>query len=279
MSQIPTLLDNDINESICEIPRMEELKEVVFNFKKEASASPIGFIKFDLLKVVEDFFRAEIPCGISATYIALIPKVEMPTKWSDFRPISLCNFSHKILSKLLNERLAMILAGLISENQSGFLKGRLILDSILLTQEMVFAIDVKTRGSNIVMKIGMQKAYDRLNWGFLCNMLADFGFDDLWIGMLMRTINSCHFGILLNGVSKGFIKSEHGLTQGDPLSPALFILACEYLSRGLNKLFEENPNLFFDTKKGYIVSHLAYADDLILFPKATKIGLKRFWLF
>lgn len=91
----------------------------------------------------------------------------------------------------------------------------------------------------------------------------------------MRTIQNCHFGIIVNGVAKGFIHSEHGLRQGDPLSLALFVLAGEYLSRGLNDLFKKNPSLYFDTKKGLQVSHLAYADDLILFTKGSKDGLKK----
>lgn len=86
----------------------------------------------------------------------------------------------------------------------------------------------------------------------------------------MRTINNYHFGVINNGVAKGFIKSQHGLRQGNPLSPALFILTGEYLSRGLNRLFSTSPELYYDTKKGLAVSHLAYTDDLIVFTKGNK---------
>lgn len=175
---------------------------------------------------------------------------------------------------MLNERISAVLPCIISENQSGFLKGRLISDNILLTQELIHSLDVKTRCSNLALKIDMTKAYDRLNWGFLCKVMAALGFSQAWINMVMRTIDNCHFGIIINGSAKGFIKSQHGLRQGEPLSPALFIIVGEYLFRGLNRLFEESPELYYDTKKGLKVSHLAYADDLIVFTKGSKVGLK-----
>lgn len=80
-------------------------------------------------------------------------------------------------------------------------------------------------------------------------------------------------------MSRGFIKSQHGLRQGDPLSPALFILVGEYSSRGLNELFASSPKLYFDTKKGLTVSHLAYVDDLIVFTKENKEGLRKVMTF
>ena len=144
LRNIPKIINDDINMELCECPRMEELKAVVFSLNKEASAGPDGytsrffqccwdFIKEDLLDAVADFFAGgTLPIGFSATSIVLIPKVPYPGQWSEFRPISLCNFTHKIITKLINDRLAMVLPLLISENQSGFIKVRLISDNILL---------------------------------------------------------------------------------------------------------------------------------------------------
>lgn len=170
------------------------------------------FIKEDLLEAVHDFFNGtELPVGISATSLALIPKVNNPSSWSDYRPISLCNFSHKIISKLLNDRLVVVLPNIISDNQSGFLKGRLISNNVLLTQELIHYLDVKTRNSNLVMKLDMLKAYDRLSWCFLEKMLRAFGFSHTWCDLILRTIKNCHYGVIVNGSSSGIIKVHHGL--------------------------------------------------------------------
>lgn len=87
----------------------------------------------------------------------------MPVTWNDYRSVSICNCTHKLLSKLLNARLAGFLPLFIYENQSGFLKGRLISDNILLTQEITQALYVKTKNSNLILKLDMMKAYDKLS--------------------------------------------------------------------------------------------------------------------
>lgn len=123
------------------------------------------------------------------------------------------------------------------------------------------------------MKLDFLKAYDRLNWNFLQSVLAAFGFSDVWIDLIMRTMKGCHFSVLVNGLSHGFFAFEHGLRQGDPLSPALFILASEYFTKGLSKLFSDNPSLSYLTNYSMSISHLAYADDCIVFCNGQKQGL------
>lgn len=67
---------------------------------------------------------------------------------------------------------------LISENQSGFLKGRLITENVQLAQEIVQDIKKKNIGGNMVMKLDMAKAYDRMSWPFLMAVLRRFGFNE-----------------------------------------------------------------------------------------------------
>ncbi|KAK6782054.1 hypothetical protein RDI58_019850 [Solanum bulbocastanum] len=91
-------------------------------------------------------------------------------------------------------------------------------------------------------------------------------FDDVFIDMVWRIMATNWWSIIVNGKRHGFLKSTRGLKQGDPLSPVLFILGAEVLSRTLNSL-HINPNYhgFFMEKRGPQVNHLNFADDIILF--------------
>ncbi|KAL0300191.1 UNVERIFIED_CONTAM: hypothetical protein Scaly_3056400 [Sesamum calycinum] len=98
----------------------------------------------DVIAVVTDFFRGTpVPRSFTAISIILIPKNDSPQSWSEFRPISLCNVTNKILSKLLYTRLSQALPDLLSPSQSAFVPGRLIADNILLAQEMAHHLDMR----------------------------------------------------------------------------------------------------------------------------------------
>ncbi|PKU67899.1 integrator complex subunit 11 [Dendrobium catenatum] len=122
------------------------------------------FIYEDVYATVLDFFNGTpIPKFFTSTSIALIPKSNMVNSWNDFRPISLCTIFYKLISKILVNRLSVLLPKLISPNQMGFVKGRAIVDNILLAQEFCQDLDIKTRGGNMILKLDIAKAYDNIN--------------------------------------------------------------------------------------------------------------------
>ncbi|XP_049348952.1 uncharacterized protein LOC125813502 [Solanum verrucosum] len=233
-------------------------------------------IKHDLLGVIQAFFCGQmIPKYFSHSCIVLLPKVNNPNKLSEFRPISLSNFTSKIISKLVSSRLGPILPNLVSLNQSGFVKGRSISENIMLAQEIIHQIKKPNIGSNVIIKLDMAKAYDRVSWSYICLVLRKMGFDEVFIDIVWRIMANNWYSIIVNGKRHGFFQSTRGLKQGDPLSPALFILGAEVLSRSLNNL-HNNPDYhgFFMDLRGPQVNHLSFADDIILFTSGRQRTLK-----
>jgi hypothetical protein len=191
----------------------------------------------------------------------------------DLRPISLCNVVYKLVSKVLANRLKLILPELISPNQSAFVPGRLITDNILLAYECTHYMHTRRRGTNgyAAVKLDMSKAYDRVEWHFLEMMMRRMGFHERWIRLIMTCVRSVQYRIKVNGELTDVIMPERGLRQGDPLSPYLFLLCAEDFSALLNQA-EENGNL-----QGIKVcpgapsfNHLLFADDSMVLLNATE---------
>jgi len=89
-------------------------------------------IKIDLLRMIKTFHqKSKVGGNTNSTFLALIPKEVNLSSFERFKPISLCNASYKILSKLLANRIKPLLENLISPMQGGFVKGRHILENVI----------------------------------------------------------------------------------------------------------------------------------------------------
>lgn len=114
--------------------------------------------------MVKAFFCGqELPRYVNHTNLVLIPKKEKVNTFGDLRPISLSNFVNKIISRLIHERVVKVLPGIISNNQTGFVKGRSITENVLLAQKIVRDINMRNKQQNVVVKLDMAKAYDRVS--------------------------------------------------------------------------------------------------------------------
>lgn len=164
----------------------------------------------------------------------MIPKVAAPVSIDDFRPISMVGALYKIISKLLSSRLKEVIAPLIDDCQSAFIKDRQILDGVLIANESLKWLKRK-KISGALLKLDFQKAYDSVNWDFLKLVLVKMGFGYRWINWILNCVCSSSMSILINGTPLKPFKMEKGLQQGDPLSPYLFILVTEVLAIFLNK--------------------------------------------
>jgi hypothetical protein len=97
--------------------------------------------------------------------ITLIPKEPDAKVLKKFRPISLINCSFKIFSKLLNNRMIKVADRLVASNQTAFITGRFILESVVAAHKIIHEIHKKEEG--VVLKLDYEKAYDRVSWSFL----------------------------------------------------------------------------------------------------------------
>ena len=120
----------------------------------------------------------------------------------------------------------------------------------------------------MAIKVDLVKAYDWLEWSFIHKVLKAFRFPEELIKLIMSCVSTASISILLNGGKLTPFMPTRGLRQGDPLSPYLFILCMEYLDNESCRRDEWTP--LKASKHNLGISHLFFADDLMLFAKANK---------
>nr|XP_027098937.1 uncharacterized protein LOC113718221 [Coffea arabica] len=248
---IPRIIMDQDNILLTEVPSLHEVKEIIFSMDGDSVAGSDGFTgKFFMTTwevVAEDVHRAimsffcgvMLPRSVTATEIVLLPK----------------GFSSYYLTA----------------TESGVVPGRQMVDNFLLAQELLSDIKKSNWGGNVILKLDMMKAYDRVSWIFLTQVLRRFGFSKVWIDMIWRLISNVRFSIIVNGLPHGFFKPTQGLRQEDPILPALFVIGVEVFSRSLNALVKHRSFRSFKVPLGCpMVTYLAYVDDVVIFTSNLK---------
>ena len=129
--------------------------------------------------MVQDFSQGNsLPKSTMHSNLVLIPKKEIIQYFLNLRPVRLSNFLKKILSRIIYDRLEFMLPNLISHNPSRFVKTRSIIENVPLTQEIVTNIKKRGKPTNVVIKLDMSKAYDRVSWFFIMKVLRKMWFSN-----------------------------------------------------------------------------------------------------
>jgi hypothetical protein len=197
-----------------------------------------GLLGDDICRAVLNTLNSGImPVDLNITNITLIPKVNCPTCVTEYRPISLCNVLYKLISKVLANWLKRILPSIISPEQSAFILGCLITDNVLAAYETLHTMQTRLKGKKgfMAIKLDMSKAYDRVEWRYLEEIITRLGFAPRWINLILMCVTTVRYSVLVNGTPCGYICPQRGLRQGDPISPYLFLLCAE----GLNALLKK----------------------------------------
>ncbi|KAM6552088.1 hypothetical protein CsatB_001896 [Cannabis sativa] len=277
------IISDQDNALLNVIPMEDEVIAAIKSMGKDKAPGPDGLppsfylhhwdtVKDDLIEMVLHFFtHLELPQFINDTSLVLVPKKDSPSTVNDYRPIALCNVAYKIISKIIASRMRYLLPKIVSPNQAAFVKGRHIAENTMIAREIVHSMG-KKRGKRgfMLIKLDLEKAYDKLNWEFVISVLHQIGFSHPFTKWIETCISVAEIKLLLNGSVVGKFSPERGLRQGDPLSPSLYIVAAETLSRLL--FSKENQGLLKGFKlgrNGTPITHLMFADDIILFSEAS----------
>ncbi|KAK0606978.1 hypothetical protein LWI29_007229 [Acer saccharum] len=120
------------------------------------------------------------------------------------------------------------------------------------------------------MEIDLAKAYDKLQWGFIKHVLEEAGIVGRMNNLIMSCITTVSYKVVVNGELSESFSPKCGIRQGDPLSPYIFVLCMEKLSHIISqKLLDNSWKPVKISRDGPAISHLFFADDLILFGQAS----------
>lgn len=225
-------------------------------------------VRDELCSLVLGFLSwGDMPEDLNHTFVVLIPKVREPTDMKYLRPISLCNVSYKVISKVLANRLKKILPAIIKENQSAFILGRLITDNVLLSSVVFHFMkhnQAKKRGY-MALKLDMSKAYDRIEWDFLRLIMLKMGFPPSWVDRFMLCVSTVSYSFLINGQPTNSIAPQRGLRQGDPISPYRFLLCAEGFGCLIKKLMMRGGYMAFRSVEGLLASLASFSPTIASF--------------
>jgi hypothetical protein len=271
----PTLSDDDAGWLVRPFDE-EEVVGVLNSFNGDKAPGPNGFplaffqicwdiIRSDIMGVIRYFHdMGTLAKSLNATFLTLIPKKTDAVEVKDFRPISLVGGVYKILSKVLANRLKIVLPKLISATQNAFDQGRQILDLVLIAYEVLDSRLMQGQ-PGVLCKLDIEKAYDHVNWDLLLYLLRRCGFSRQWCKWIQFCISTVRFSIIVNDCPQGFFGSSRGLCQGDPLSPLLFVLIMEMLSclmdHAIGGGYISSFSAGTDDSSPMMISHLLFAND------------------
>ncbi|XP_058782915.1 uncharacterized protein LOC131657547 [Vicia villosa] len=234
-----------------------------------------NIVKWDVIAAVQEFFvKGNLLKAFNSTIVTLIPKHENASEVKDFRPIAGCTTFYKIISKVLTNRLGMVLPEVIHKSQAAFLKGQVIQNHILLAFELMRGYSRKGGTPRSMIQVDLQKAYDMVDWNSLETVLNEIGLPSQFIKWIMLVTTTVSYRFNVNGEYTTIMEARRGIRQGDPISPLLFVIMMEYMNRVMIKMTRNADFKFHSKCKALKITHLTFADDVLLFSRGDKKSIE-----
>lgn len=154
---------------------------------------------------------------------------------------------------------------IIDNYQGAFIHERQINDGMLIAAELIDS-RMKENKNGIICRVDFEKAFDNINWNCVDIVLERFGFGNIWRGWIKWCITQARFAVLINGEATSMFKNYKGIRQGDPISPFIFIMVAEILSKMISKAASNGLLSGFQVEtNSTTITHLQFADDLMVF--------------
>lgn len=158
----------------------------------------------------------------------------------------------------------------IAPNQSAFIKDRLLMENVLLVSELVKSYHKPNIAPRCAVKIDISKAFDSVQWSFLRGILTAIKIPEKFVEWIMKCVELASFSVQVNGELAGYFNSTRGLRQGCSLSPYLFVICMQALSKLLDKAAEDRMIGYHPYCQDLKLTHLCFADDLLIFADGTQ---------
>ena len=223
-------------------------------------------IKKDLLALFSDFYEEKLPLFcLNFGVISLIPKTNDAKKIQQYRLICVLNVSFKIFTKVGTNRINKVAQSVIQPSQTAFIPGRNIMEGVVILHETIHELHTK-KLNGVIFKVDFEKAYDKVKWHFVQQMLRMKGFSPKWCRWVENFISGGSVSIKVNDDIGHYFQTKKGIRQGDPLSPVLFNIVADMLALLIKRAKNDGQI------KGIIPHHvedglsiLQYADVTIFF--------------
>ncbi|GFR91902.1 Pol-like protein [Elysia marginata] len=228
---------------------MDELERAVFSINSNSSPGLDGLtaefyktfwkeIKHDLYSGYAYSFTSQtLSFSHTVGVTTLIHKSSaLPrNKLEHWRPITVTNVYYKIIAKVLANRLQTTLPQVISTNQSGFMKGRNIAQTIRQIDDVLQMAKIKGT-SGYILALDFSMCFDRFSHDYVVYSLQKFGFGENFIKRIRILMSNGRSCINNGGWLTDFLDLEQGLRQGCPMSPLLYLVAAELLSLKIQQI-------------------------------------------